>query len=200
MTKIIKNLIIIAVIAIVALALFFWIGAPKKSIEVGRGQISDVKTMAQLCTIDLYNEVPVLDTINNKVLFAVQKQRGSVSFDLENMQVNTDGDTVKIVLSPEIVEINEATEDNSWQVIDSKNLSLKGYNPLASNKLTDEEENQIKKKIKTNSKKILYHNGTIERARAEAVKNLQTLMTKVYRKPVVVTDPTPKDAHYDEYK
>lgn len=200
MTKIIKNLIIIAVIAIVALALFFWIGAPKKSIEVGRGQISDVKTMAQLCTIDLYNEVPVLDTINNKVLFAVQKQRGSVSFDLENMQVNTDGDTVKIVLSPEIVEINEATEDNSWQVIDSKNLSLKGYNPLASNKLTDEEENQIKKKIKTNSKKILYHNGTIERARAEAVKNLQTLMTKVYRKPVVVTDPTPKGAHYDEYK
>lgn len=200
MTKIIKNLIIIAVIAIVAVALFFWIGAPKKSIEVGKGQISDVKTMAQLCTIDLYNEVPVLDTINNKVLFAVQKQRGSVSFDLENMQVNTDGDTVKIVLSPEIVEINEATEDNSWQVIDSKNISLKGFNPLASNKLTDEEENQIKKKIKTNSKKILYHNGTIERARAEAVKNLQTLMTKVYRKPVVVTDPTPKGAHYDGYK
>ena len=30
--------------------------------------------------------------------------------------------------------------------------------------------------------------------------NLQTLMTKVYRKPVVVTDPTPKGAHYDENK
>ena len=144
--------------------------------------------------------MPVLDTINDKVLFAVQKQRGSVSFDIENMQVNADGDTVKIVLSPEIVEINEATEDNSWQVIDSKSLSLNGYNPLASDRLTDEEENQLKAKIKANSKKILYHNGTIERARAEGVKNLQTLMTKVYRKPVVVTDPTPKGAHYDEYK
>ena len=68
------------------------------------------------------------------------------------------------------------------------------------NELTDKEENQIKAKIKANSKKILYHNGTIERARAEGVKNLQTLMTKVYRKPVVVTDPTPKGAHYDENK
>ncbi len=200
MTKNIKKLIVFAAIVVVGIALFFWLGAPKKSIEVGKGQISDIKTMAQLCTVDLYNEVPVLDTINNKVLFAVQKQRGSVSFDLENMQVNTDGDTVKIVLSPEIVEINEATEDNSWQVIDSKNMSLNGFNPLASDKLTDEEENQIKAKIKVNSKKILYHNGTIERARTEGVKNLQTLMAKVYRKPVIVTDPTPRGAHYDEYK
>lgn len=195
-----KKLIVLAAIAIVALALFFWLGAPKRSIEVGKGQISDVKTMAQLCTVDLYNELPVLDTINNKVLFAIQKQRGSVSFDLENMQVNIEGDTVRVILSPEIVEINEATEDNSWQVIDSKNISLNGLNLLASDKLTDEEENQIKANIKAKSKKILYHNGTIERARAEGVKNLQTLMTKVYRKPVVVTDPTPKGAHYDEYK
>ena len=118
MTKKIKNIIILAAIATCAIVLFFWLGAPKKNTEISKGQIKDVKTLAQLCTVDLYNEVPVLDTINNKVLFAVQKQRGSVSFDLENMQVNTDGDTVKIVLSPEIVEINEATEDNSWQVID----------------------------------------------------------------------------------
>lgn len=195
----IKKNITIAAIAVAAIALFFWFGSPKKSFEVGKGQVSDVKTMVQLCTIDLYNEVPVLDTINNKVLFAVQKQRGSVSFDLENMQISNDGDTVKIVLSPEIIEINEATEDNSWQVIDSRNLSLGGFNPLASDKLTDEEENQLKAKIKVNSKKILYHNGTIERARAEGVKNLRSLMEKVYRKPVVVTDLTPKGAHYNEY-
>lgn len=197
MTKKVRNIIILAAAAVVVIVLFFWIGAPKKNIEVGKGQIRDVKTMAQLCTVDLYNEVPVRDTINNKVLFAVQKQRGSVSFDLENMQVDTEGDTVKIVLSPEIVEINEATEDNSWQVIDSKNISR---NPFASDKLTDNEENQLKAKIKANSKKILYKNGTIERARAEGVKNLQTLMEKIYRKPVIVTDPTPKGAHYDEYK
>ena len=84
MTKKIKNIIILAAIATCAIVLFFWLGAPKKNTEISKGQIKDVKTLAQLCTVDLYNEVPVLDTINNKVLFAVQKQRGSVSFDLKH--------------------------------------------------------------------------------------------------------------------
>ena len=51
-----------------------------------------------------------MDTINNKVMFAVQKQKGSISFDIENMQVDAEGDTVKITLSPEIVDLYEARE------------------------------------------------------------------------------------------
>ena len=196
----IKNLIIIAVavIAIVAIVLYFSFASPKKSIDVSKGQISNVETMAQLCAIDIYSEVPILDTINNKVMFAVQKQKGSVSFDLENMQMDAEGDTVKITLSPEIVDLYEATEDNSWEVIDTKAIGKMAL--LRSDKFTDEEENALKAKIKRNSKKLLYKNGTIERARAEGSKNLQTLMEKVYKKPVLVVDPTPKGAHYEEFK
>ncbi len=197
MIKLLRNTIIIVVIAAAAAILYFRFDNPDKTIEVGKGQVADVKTMAQLCTVDLYNEVPVLDTINGKVLFAIQKQRGSVSFDMENMQVDAQGDTVRIILSPEIIEINEATEENSWQVVDTKNLSM---NPFASDKLTDAEENQIKANLKRNAKKLLYQNGTVERARAEGVKNLRGLMERVYRRPVIVTDPTPKGAHYNEYK
>ena len=195
-----KNLIIIAVavIAIVAIVLYFSFASPKKSIDVSKGQISNVETMAQLCAIDIYSEVPILDTINNKVMFAVQKQKGSVSFDLENMQMDAEGDTVKITLSPEIVDLYEATEDNSWEVIDTKAIGKMAL--LRSDKFTDEEENALKAKIKRNSKKLLYKNGTIERARAEGSKNLQALMEKVYNKPVLVVDPTPKGAHYEEFK
>ncbi len=193
-----KKLILIAVVAVIAIGLYFSFVSPKKSIDISKGQISKVETMAQLCAIDIYSEVPILDTINNKVMFAVQKQKGSVSFDLENMQMDSDGDTVKIVLSPEIVNLYEATEDNSWEVIDTK--AIGSMSMLKSDKLTIEEENAIKANIKENSKKLLYHNGTIERARAEGARNLQTLMEKVYKKPVKVTDPTPKGAHYDEYK
>lgn len=191
-------LIAIVVIAVVAIALYFSFTSPSKSIDVSKGKISKVETMAQLCAIDIYSEIPVLDTINNKVIFAVQKQKGSVSFDLENMQMDADGDTVKIVLSPEIVDLYEATEDNSWEVIDTKALGAVSF--LRSDKFTDEEENAIKGKIRHNSKKLLYKNGTIERARAEGAANLQMLMEKVYRKPVKVIDPTPKGAHYDEFK
>ena len=195
-----KKLILIAVVAIavIAIGLYFSFASPKKSIDVSKGQISKVETMAQLCAIDIYSEVPILDTINNKVMFAVQKQKGSVSFDLENMQMDSDGDTVKIVLSPEIVDLYEATEDNSWEVIDTKAIGTMSM--FKSDKFTDEEENAIKANIKKNSKKLLYHNGTIERARAEGARNLQTLMEKVYQKPVKVVDPTPKGAHYEDFK
>ena len=195
-----KKLILIAVVAIavIAIGLYFSFASPKKSIDVSKGQISKVETMAQLCAIDIYSEVPILDTINNKVMFAVQKQKGSVSFDLENMQIDSDGDTVKIVLSPEIVDLYEATEDNSWEVIDTKAIGKMAM--FKSDKFTNEEENAIKANIKKNSKKLLYHNGTIERARAEGARNLQTLMEKVYQKPVKVVDPTPKGAHYEDFK
>lgn len=191
-------LIAVAVIAIVATGLYFSFASPKKTIDVSKGQISNIETMAQLCAIDIYSEVPVLDTINNKVMFAVQKQKGSVSFDLENMQMDTAGDTIKITLSPEIIDLYEATEENSWEVIDTKAIGTMSM--FKSDKFTDEEENAIKANIKKNSKKLLYHNGTIERARAEGARNLQTLMEKVYNKPVKVIDLTPKGAHFDEYK
>lgn len=195
-----KKLLLIAVVAIavIAIGLYFSFASPKKSLDVSKGQISKVETMAQLCAIDIYSEVPILDTINNKVMFAVQKQKGSVSFDLENMQMDSDGDTVKIVLSPEIVDLYEATEDNSWEVIDTKAIGKMAM--FKSDKFTNEEENAIKANIKKNSKKLLYHNGTIERARAEGARNLQTLMEKVYQKPVKVVDPTPKGAHYEDFK
>lgn len=194
MTKIVKSLIILAIVAAIAVAVFFWSDSPKGNIEVGKAQIEEVRSMVQLCTVDLYNEVPVLDTINGKVIFAVQKQRGSVSFDLEQIKADDAGDTVYIVLPPEIIEINEATEDNSWEVIDTKSLSFFG-----SGKLTVEEENKVKSKIKDRSRRLLYENGTIEHARAEGRKNLQLLMEKIYRRPVSVTDPTPKGAHYVKF-
>lgn len=199
-TKLNRKLIILAAIAAVILvvAIYFSLPSYKKTIEVGKGRIANIETMAQLCVIDLYNEVPILDTINDKVMFAVQKQRGSVSFDLENMHIDADGDTVKVTLSPEIIDIYEATEDNSWEVIDTKAIGTLAL--LKSDKFTDEEENALKANIREKTCKQLYHNGTIKRARAEAAENLRSLMEKVYRKPVKVTDPTPLGARYEEYK
>lgn len=198
MIKITKIIIAVVATVIVAALLYFYFGSSNKTIDVSKGQINKVETMAQLCAIDIYSEIPILDTINNKVICAIQKQKGSVSFDLENMKIDAEGDTVKIILSPEIIDLYEATEDKSWEVIDTKSIG-----PLSlfrSSRLSDNEENAIKAKIKKNSKKLLYHNGTIERARAEGLNNLQQLMEKVYRKPVKVTDPTPQGAHYEEYK
>lgn len=194
-----KILILIAIVAITAVAIYYCTRTPDNpDIEVGKADISRIEAMARLCAIDIYSEVPVLDTVNNKVMFAVQKQRGSISFDLENIQADTSGDTVRITLPPEIIELYEATDKNSWEVIDTKAIG-----PLAilrSDKMTVEEENAIKANVKKKSKRHLYRNGTVQRARSEGAKTLQMLMENIYRKPVIVTDPTPRGAYYNRYK
>lgn len=194
-----KILILIAIVAITATAIYYCTRTPDNpDIEVGKADISRIEAMARLCAIDIYSEVPVLDTVNNKVMFAVQKQRGSISFDLENIQADTSGDTVRITLPPEIIELYEATDKNSWEVIDTKAIG-----PLAilrSDKMTVEEENAIKANVKKKSKRHLYRNGTVQRARSEGAKTLQMLMENIYRKPVIVTDPTPRGAYYNRYK
>ena len=195
-----KKVMIAAVVAAVALAALLYLSftKPEKHTDVREGWVSKIETMAQLCTVDLYSEMPILDTINNKVMFAIQKQRGSISFDLENLNIDADGDTVKITLSPEIVELYEATEPNSWDVIDTKAIGRLAV--FRSDRFSDTEENALKARIQEKSKRQLYRNGTVRRARAEGAQNLRSLMEQLYRKPVVVTDPTPQGAHYDRYK
>ncbi len=195
----IKILILIAIVAIIAAALFYFTHkSDKADIEVRKGDISRIEAMVQLCALDIYSEVPVLDTINDKVMFAVQKQRGSISFDLENLDTDMSGDTIRITLPPEIIELHEATDKNSWEVIDTKAIGPLAF--LRSDKMTVEEENAIKANIERRSKRLLYRNGTVKRARSEGAATLQSLMEKAYRKPVKVTDPTPQGACYDRYQ
>lgn len=173
-------------------AFFF---ASKDSVIVGKGKINKVDTMVELCSIDFYNEVPIIDTVQNWECFAKQKQRGSISFDIENLEIDSKGDSVYIILPPEIIEIMESTDDKAWETVDSKDLRW-----LRTSKAPIEVWTTVKKNALNKSKKNLYQAGIVERARAEGAENLQILMEKVYQKPVKVSDPTPKGAHFDEYK
>ncbi|MDE5584860.1 MAG: tetratricopeptide repeat protein [Muribaculaceae bacterium] len=187
--KYIIPLVILAVLAFLGWQFYRYFQRPEE-IEVLPSRPGDVKEMVRLCSMEIYNEVPVLDTVNFKVMFAVQKQSGSISFDIEHLNVDDSGDTVRIQLPREIVEVNESTEKNSWQVIDTKAIGPMAI--LRSNKFSLEEENRVKAKLKANSIKRLYSNGTVRQARKDAVDNLTRLMEAAYRKPVIVTDPTPE--------
>ncbi|MDE7115870.1 MAG: hypothetical protein K2O56_05545 [Muribaculaceae bacterium] len=132
--------------AIVAGFIYFHLKSPAKTdIETGKARTNEIESMARLCAVDIYSEIPVLDTIDDKVIFGIQKQSGSISFDIDKLKVDTLGDTVRIILPPEIVELYESTEDNSWEVIDTKNIGVLGV--LRSDKLTDREENMVKAEI-----------------------------------------------------
>lgn len=186
--KYIIPLILAAAIAFLGWQLYRYMQRPDE-IEVLPSKPGDVKEMARLCSMEIYNEVSILDTVNYKVIFAVQKQSGSISFDMENLQIDDSGDTVRIVLPREIVEIYESNEKNAWEVIDTKAIGPMAF--IRSNKFTMAEENRVKSKIKAKAIRRLYSNGTVKQARKDAVENLTRLMEGVYRKPVIVNDPTP---------
>ncbi len=173
---------------IVAIVCAIKCSTPKREpkVEVSPGVVHDIASYARLISVDLYAEVPVLDTINNKVIFGIQKQSGSISFDIEGLRADTVGDTVRVTLPREIIELYESTEPHAWEVVDTKNISTLGF--IKSSRLTAEEENAVKRNIRARSIRRLEADGTIKRARAEAAANLRDLLEKVYRKPVVVED------------
>lgn len=186
--KFIIPLILAAAIAFLGWQLYKYFQRPEE-IEVLPSKPGDVKEMARLCSMEIYNEVSVLDTVNSKVIFAVQKQSGSITFDMEDLQIDDFGDTVRILLPREIVEVYESNEKNAWEVIDTKAIGPMAF--LRSNKFTTAEENRVKSKLKAKAIRRLYTNGTVKQARKDAVENLTRLMEGIYRKPVIVSDPTP---------
>lgn len=186
--KYIIPLILAAAIAFLGWQLYRYMQRPEE-IEVLPSKPGDVKEMARLCSMEIYNEMSVLDTVNSKVIFAVQKQSGSISFDMENLQVDDSSDTVKIILPREIVDIYESDEKNAWEVIDTKAIGPMAF--LRSNKLSSAEENRVKSKLRSKAIRRLYSNGTVKQARKDAVENLTRMMEGVYRKPVIISDPTP---------
>lgn len=188
MTKgIIKAAIFVIAAFAIAVCVFFYLNSNKKEkITVDEGRINEVKTMVRLCTMEIYREVPVLDTINDKVIVAIQKQQGSISFDIENLDIIDTGDTVRLQLPKETVTMRESTEDNSWQVIDTKNIGFMGA--IRNDRLSDREENRVKDKLRRNAVRALYEDGTVAHARAQATKNLETMLEKLYLKPAVVED------------
>lgn len=160
----------------------------KPEIETQAAKIKDIRTMAQLCTVEIYSEIPVLDTINNKVIFAIQKLKGSISFDLDTLHIDTEADTIRVNLPKEIVTLYESTDPKSWEVIDTKNIGpITRFIP-GTDKLTLEEENAVKAKIRRNTLRHLRKNGTITRARAEGAEHLASLLQQLYRRPVIVSD------------
>lgn len=191
MIKTIKYIIFLLLIVLLAFAgwqAYRYFQSPEE-IEVLPSKPGDVKEMARLCSMEIYNEVSVLDTVNSKVIFAVQKQSGSITFDMENLQIDDTGDTVRIVLPREIVEVYESNDKDAWQVIDTKAIGPMAF--LKSNKFTVTEENRVKSKLKAKAIRRLYSNGTVRQARKDAVENLSRMMEAIYRKPVIVNDPTP---------
>lgn len=190
--KALKTFIILVLIAVIAGAAYWayqkYTSAPEAShVTMEKAKITDLAPMLRLCSVEIYDDVPVKGNLGSKHIFAKTTLNGSISFDLENIQMTESGDTLNIILPKEIVDVYESTDPGSYRVIDTWNDSFMG-----SSNFTNAEENSIKAKVRENYVKNIYKKGYVERARKEAVDNLTTLLTGLTGKTVIVNDPTPK--------
>ncbi len=184
--------IAVAIALLVALAGGFlawrWHSEPEPSrVTLQRAMIGDVAPMLRLCTVEFYDDVPVRGSAGNRHLFARMALQGSISFDLEHIDMRENADSVVLILPREIVDIYESTEDGAYQVIDTWNDRL-----LGSSRLTTAEENRIKATVSANYRHEIYRKGLVARARREAVAYLTELLSGLTTKTVVVADPTPR--------
>lgn len=187
---------IVIIILLIGGALALWLifsrsKDPEEGVTVERSRVVDIRTVARLCSMEIYREVAIHDTINDKEIIGVQRQRGSITFDLEELpetialSMSADPskapDTIRLRLPKEKVEILESTEPGSWRVIDTRNLRL-----IGSDVMTPAEENRAKQRAIDRTRSRLYRDGTVSRGRREAATALSRYLETLTGAPVVI--------------
>ncbi len=185
--KAIRTIIILLILVAAGAVAYWWHVSPEADrVTVHEAKITDVSPMLRLCSVEIYDDVPVKGSIGKRHIFARESLNGTISFDLDSIEMVENGDTINVTLPREIVEIYESTAPGSYLVIDTWTDELFG-----SSNFTTAEENAIKAKVRDNYRKEIYRKGYVERARKEAVANLTAMLGGVTGKTVIVTDPSP---------
>lgn len=188
-SSILRNITILASALLIGTIAAWWFLRPGEHQDksMRRALISEITPMVRLCSLDIHEDMPVRGHVGPKHIFARVTVNGTITFDLENLEIDERGDTLLVTLPREIVEIYESTDPGSYKVIDTWNDEF-----LGSGIFTTAEENAIKAKVRDIFRRKVYAKGYVRRARAEAVTNLSSMLSGVTGRPVIVTDPTPE--------
>ncbi|MDE5807418.1 MAG: DUF4230 domain-containing protein [Muribaculaceae bacterium] len=188
--KILKwlTLLLVLVGAVWAVVWFRRSGEEVPPARIEKAKVIDVRPMLKLCSVEIYEDVPIKANIGKRHLFARARLTGNILFDLERARSEWSGDTLVVILPPEIVQIRESTDPGSYEVIDTWNDRF-----LGSSNFTASEENEIKRKAVDQWRRQLYKRGYVRRARAEAISNLGNMLAPfAVGKEVRIVDPAPE--------
>ncbi len=185
MTKWLKRIlyIILAILLIVGTVLL-WRSCSKSQSE----DYSDVVTHAmtvrsieevlKLSTGELYQEIPMVDTIDGMVIAYVIQARTYIDFDIEQLPTQVVGDTLYVQLPPEEVTPHEL----GYQVVDVHALRQGFFKKT----LSAEQENRAKRRIPQRLIDEAYRSGYIRNARQQAREELARFLSVTHPTVIVV--------------
>lgn len=185
----IKWLIIICILLILLIVLVYAIynRFNRPAINTLPAKIEEIKQAVKLSTLDITMEDIFKDTVNVKGVVSRIKANVYIRFDIENIPMTEQGDTLIIQLPPEIIEIYESTK-NSSQILDVWNLQFPDE-PVET-PLSTAEENTIKRRYKQRIENQMYEKGYVKRARENALESLAVLFSR-FRDQVIIVDEHP---------
>lgn len=181
--------LLLAAVIVAGAVWLMWPRTDDTEAEMQPARIADIQPMAALCTMELYEEMPIRGRVGTRHLVARATLTGSISFDLDTLAAQladampqaAPSDTIRLKLPPETVELRESTEPGSYTVIDTWNEKMFG------SELTTAQENAIKRKALGLARKRVYARGHVRRARVEAAATLTDLLSATTGRTVIVT-------------
>lgn len=182
MTKtIIKIIIAVVVLALIGLGIWYVVAPKNEERGIQPAKIEDIRKMAEMSAVEIYEEVPLRGRVGSRHLVAMQKLEGRISFDLEKIELEEKGDTIYITLPSPQITLRESTKPDSYVVIDEWNEKTFGRGSM-----TTAQVNELKRQNIEVIKRSLQRRGFTVRAQQQADANIRRLYGMVTERPVVV--------------
>lgn len=147
----------------------------------------EIKRMVRLTSMHLVRETELKAEVENTNIFAIGTYNIYIDFDIEEMPMTVVGDTLYTSLPVEKVRILEVPGEG-FKVIDMWGKNFMGR--LMGPKLSATDENKLRTQMMIKLQRKIYNDGTIRRARSEAMDRLTELLS-LAPGTVIITDPTP---------
>lgn len=150
----------------------------------------DAKELVRLTTLEGERVVPIEYSEGGIGAFGVGYYKVRISFDIEAMETLVRNDTLWVSMPQPQVTILEH-EELGFEVVDVWGKDL--INRLKGARLTAEQENRMKTKAMSDLRNELYRDGSVQRAKDQAVEMLHSMLGIVPGTVIISSERPPFD-------
>lgn len=179
--------IIILIIATALAVVWLWPSKPAKQPEIYLSVASELKEIVRLTTLEGERVVPIKYLDDGIGAFGIGHYRVRISFDIEQMPQMVHHDTLYVVLPEPEVQILEHDEFG-FTVYDvwGDNIATR----LIGAHLSTAAENEMKRRAMAQLRRELQSDGSIVRAKSQAIESLHKLFGIIPGMVVILDSPS----------
>lgn len=179
--------IIILIIATALAVVWLWPSKPAKQPEIYLSVASELKEIVRLTTLEGERVVPIKYLDDGIGAFGIGHYRVRISFDIEQMPQMVHHDTLYVVLPEPEVQILEH-EEFGFTVYDvwGENIATR----LIGAHLSTAAENEMKRRAMAQLRRELQSDGSIVRAKSQAIESLHKLFGIIPGTVVILDSPS----------